>query len=785
MNILSARIKDFGCIPHAELELNDQGLVYVTGINLDTDAADSNGGGKSTLFKAISWCLYGETVDELRGDAVIRRGAKKAEVEIDLGDTEPEYTVKRTRSKGKPKLELLKKNGNPLEFSKDEIQKHIEKWVGLDFKSFKNSVLYGQGDAARFASPRTRDSERKDMLHRIMSTEILQSCHAIALERRRGLRDKLQKNEHGQERIRDRLEEIDLEGLQENEAAWESAQMARIKICRDEAARLLESAKKQQEAASGVDGFERGLERLEAERDEAAGSEAASAQEIEALTHALDLSREEWSKTNQELIGLKAKGEQITEQIADAELSAGNVVELSEELAQGEIEQRELEEAVAVCDAEIASLEDTLEVNGGEAVAVGDDLASARAEAKRCDDELGRLDGDRCPTCTTPLAEGVAAEYISQLSQDYENCEGLIAKLYVGQAKLIQRIDDVRKALNTARKKTRQLHAGSEVLVERVGGLKVSLTTAKDAAKQLDKLRDELKSSKGRSEVLRVALGELEFVGEERREALEATEGKAKLWLQAECKRVEEMSEVREALAMARAAAESAGELKDLCRREMERLQEATDEENSWGTQLDEARGKHEKHTAQLAVLNEERKRLERDCAHTEFWVRGFGNEGLPSFILDSVVPYITERTNHYLGTLTDGDISMAFYTQRALKSRDGVKDEITIDWDIEGQGRVPPSGGQLRKMEISTDLALMDLVATREGVQLDLVLLDEVLDGLDREGRSRVLELLGELRRRRGSVFVISHESDLAEAFEREIRVTKQGGCATVEVVK
>jgi len=165
--------------------------------------------------------------------------------------------------------------------------------------------------------------------------------------------------------------------------------------------------------------------------------------------------------------------------------------------------------------------------------------------------------------------------------------------------------------------------------------------------------------------------------------------------------------------------------------------------------------------------------------------VRGFGNEGLPSYILDSVVPYITERTNHYLGTLADGDISMRFDTQRALKSREGVKDEITLWWCIEGNELVPPSGGQQRKMEIATDLALMDLVASREGTQLDLVLLDEVLDGLDREGRSRVIELLAELRRRRGSVFVISHESDLAEEFERVAVVTKRDGCARLEMVK
>jgi ABC-type dipeptide/oligopeptide/nickel transport system ATPase component len=167
------------------------------------------------------------------------------------------------------------------------------------------------------------------------------------------------------------------------------------------------------------------------------------------------------------------------------------------------------------------------------------------------------------------------------------------------------------------------------------------------------------------------------------------------------------------------------------------------------------------------------------DLAHMEFWQRGFGNQGLPSFVLDSVMPYITERANHYLETLADGDIKMNFSTQRELKRAKGeMRDEISITWEIEGlEDSYPPSGGQLKKMEIATDLALMDLVATREGGSVDLLMMDEVLDGLDPEGRQRVLHLLHELRAKRGSIFVISHDAEVAEIFEKSIIVVKDGG--------
>ena len=51
-----------------------------------------------------------------------------------------------------------------------------------------------------------------------------------------------------------------------------------------------------------------------------------------------------------------------------------------------------------------------------------------------------------------------------------------------------------------------------------------------------------------------------------------------------------------------------------------------------------------------------------------------------------------------------------------AKKSAKGeMRDEIDISWVIEGVPDKEPSGGQQRKIEVATDLALMDLVGMRE----------------------------------------------------------------------
>jgi DNA repair exonuclease SbcCD ATPase subunit len=217
----------------------------------------------------------------------------------------------------------------------------------------------------------------------------------------------------------------------------------------------------------------------------------------------------------------------------------------------------------------------------------------------------------------------------------------------------------------------------------------------------------------------------------------------------------------------------------------LQRAKAERDKDNPFKARLESAKKKAAEYERQLVTLNEQVVYESDALAHFKFWVRGFSGQGLPSYILDSVMPYITQRANHYLETLSDGDIKINFDTQRELKSAKGeFKDEIEISWEIEGiDDSYPPSGGQLKKIEIATDLALMDLVATREGGHIDILMRDEVLDGLDEEGRQRVLQWLHELRSRRGSVFVISHDDGLSEVFERTVMVTKNDGASTLEV--
>lgn len=169
-------------------------------------------------------------------------------------------------------------------------------------------------------------------------------------------------------------------------------------------------------------------------------------------------------------------------------------------------------------------------------------------------------------------------------------------------------------------------------------------------------------------------------------------------------------------------------------------------------------------------------------AAVTDFWVLGFSPQGLPAMLLDVAMPVLTEQANAYLRILADGDIAGCITTQGETKAGD-TREKITMRWTIEGAEGVTPSKGQRTKIRVAVDLALVDLAAAR-GMSSNLLLFDEVLDGLDPVGTEKMLELLYKLRAGKSSIFVISHNAGMAEDFERGLLVTKSGGSSSISLV-
>lgn len=161
-----------------------------------------------------------------------------------------------------------------------------------------------------------------------------------------------------------------------------------------------------------------------------------------------------------------------------------------------------------------------------------------------------------------------------------------------------------------------------------------------------------------------------------------------------------------------------------------------------------------------------------------------FGPAGVRAHILDTVTPFLNERTSEYLAGLSDGNIS-AVWSTLASTAKGELREKFNIEVDNAlGAGRFKGlSGGEKRKVRLGTVLALQDLVGTRATKPIDLWIGDEIDDAMDPAGLERLMTILEKKARERGTVLIISH-NELTDWCDQSVTVTKEGGYSKVEGV-
>lgn len=136
-----------------------------------------------------------------------------------------------------------------------------------------------------------------------------------------------------------------------------------------------------------------------------------------------------------------------------------------------------------------------------------------------------------------------------------------------------------------------------------------------------------------------------------------------------------------------------------------------------------------------------------------------FGPAGVRAHILDEVTPFLNERTSDYLGTLSDGQITAAWTTLvRNAKGELREKFAVEVAHATGGQGFAALSGGEKRKVRLACALALQDLVASRATKPIRAFFADEVDTALDVSGLERLMDVMNQKARERGTVVVVSH---------------------------
>ena len=159
--------------------LGERGLYLITG---DT------GAGKTTIFDAITFALYGEASGEIREASMLRskyadeKTPTFVELTFTLGEKEyrirrnPEYSRPKSRGEGftvqKSDAELILPDGQSVTRQKDVNQKIIE-ILGIDRSQFTRIAMIAQGDFRKLLFASTE--ERKKIFQKLFHTHLYQS----------------------------------------------------------------------------------------------------------------------------------------------------------------------------------------------------------------------------------------------------------------------------------------------------------------------------------------------------------------------------------------------------------------------------------------------------------------------------------------------------------------------------------------------------------------------------------------------------------------------------------
>lgn len=719
MRLKNVQINNFRSIGSINLALDTPGLHLVLGSNLDNKSFDSNGSGKSALFEAIIWGLFGEFLRSGESvDNIIRKGEKTCSVElvVDPEDGSGDVVINRSRSPKKGLLTVTKaEDGTPMfpAGNVNEKQAELNEWLGTDFTTFTNSVYFGKGLAKFFML--SNDNDRKDLLESILKIvsfdkplEAAKNKLLVVNQRLGAVLTNIDK----------KLAVVDAERVRLNDLKTQLAEVT-AKVNEVKTEKTVEVTKLiNQKALIQMD---------------------------------IDV-HEEYKGRYQRILDAVATEVRQMRNNGDA-LVASDATKKRGEVTKEFLEKKEAIQAEY--DTDLAGLNVELdEINGVLApqqelwVSYGKEWHIFNGRLQSVLSQLGSFSNvhanQTCPTCHSEVSEEHVASVVARLNKQKDD---LTQALKEKEAVKTALENDVLKPLNDA-----------------------LATNTKD--------RNALDGNRGtKLAYLNAAVSKMnaditEWVAAEKRKLDDKC---AKLERQKSNEANAELNKVALLLAdVYTKHTEITNRIKTLS----DELVEADLAQTTLVASVDKSEKVIAGYEAELVALDADKSVLEHELPMLEFCVEAFGPKGIRSFIFENSLPFITERANYYSTYLTGGTIQIEISPTTTTKTTGSVKEKISVTAtnSIGSEVYGSNSDGERRRVDVCIILALQDLIASRASKPWKLMIFDEIVDALDQTGIQNLLDMLKALAEDT-AIYIISHSSDLKQYFDETILVTKEGG--------
>ncbi len=175
-------IKNFMSHNETEIDCTQFNVCLIVGRSKNNDR-ESNGVGKSTIFKAINYVLF-DKVPTKKLDMVVRDGQDQCHVEYDFELEGIDYRAIRKRSVKSNKSEFSLKQWNGKEWINPDRRKNsstddvLQELIKINFEAFQNSILFEQGSFSQIAEG--TDTQRKKILKEPLNLGVYTQLEKLA-----------------------------------------------------------------------------------------------------------------------------------------------------------------------------------------------------------------------------------------------------------------------------------------------------------------------------------------------------------------------------------------------------------------------------------------------------------------------------------------------------------------------------------------------------------------------------------------------------------------------------
>jgi DNA repair exonuclease SbcCD ATPase subunit len=765
-------IKNFCSIQSAELDVPNQRLTQIVGINNDDDMSPSNGSGKSTIKSALCWNLFGQTETGRGADSILPwNDPRNCEVSSVWSNGQNTLTINRYRSHKEKKntVEIYADGENLTGKDNDDTQRMIDGYLGFNYDLFCLLLTTGMTSKKMKDFMVMTDKEKKEFVGFLLDLSFLESAQNNAKQKAKELESELQKIHEEGIGVSAKIESV-TQSLEENRRRAD-AHMRQIEE---------DIVRRQNDTERRSEEIKAKRERLEVIR--------AQVREV-VIPDAPDM-----SIIDQQRKQIKAyQDNNATHQVTKSKKTA-EVLSLTESLGKDPVVD-ENEPSIMKAKSALVSAERELMVTENINTSSFTDktvekyraaIANTEATFNVIQQKINSLHDvcieDTCPTCKQSLQEDVVADLklknVIEIQNANDDLKAQKEKLEDLKAKSEKYVADKIKEIKD-NKESRL----SDLKVE-VARLRCAYDDAKKAEytrlcaeKNIDGIKAKITAIQSEIATIESIINVNTKNAAEIEASLATQEPSARALNAKILELTQQKASLKSQFASLKAEYDNLKARLDAERQSLEKLTK----EKIQNPYLEFVK----KDEASLQTLSDAQKNiLERQeeikgmLQYVTFWVDGFGDKGIKSYILDSVTELLEQKANFALSYITNGNMSLGFCTQKKNKN-DTIKDEFTVEIFRDGLQVqfIDLSKGERCRVSFAVNYALKALGSYYHGLNLNFEWYDEILDGLDEIGCYQVIQFLRRELTNYESIFVVSHNENIKGMFDKNLVIEKTEG--------